>query len=491
MLTPGEVVISKNNLPHYADGGVVGGVIGNVLGLYGNIMSTDIAQSIVGGLGVVSKAVGAMMAPLAPALAVGAMGGRGFNMVKNAIDRGTSITSRISEGGFGALRTVASAQLVGLLTGLGPLLPIAAAVVGVYAWLNGYGVAIDGLLRGIRGLTDTVKGILKSFYDVGKKFFDAAKGFFDWIKEKLGLDEKKTTGEPKKGGIPDDKWKIIEDERRRRAREKLKGEEVKTDVKPEEKKGIWERITDKFSWLRGVPGLTLLGGAIGAAESKEPIDWAKSGLMGGAAQIAFNVGEKVLTKLGLPGGKIMGGLGGFLAPDFGEHIGKAFVSGEGPLGIGKYLGLQGNKTAERAVSMIATQLMTGTSIVGNIGAGISDAIGGTDLKGGILQQILGGNSKISGDYSAMGELYEFGYNNPKVAPMASMLPGGTIMLGGSQMAALVQIANDISKLVDNTKQPTINNNHIEMSNSDPFALFQQFVQWLGTAGNTQGLQRSI
>ena len=237
--------------------------------------------------------------------------------------------------------------------------------------------------------------------------------------------------------------------------------------------------------------MTLLGGAIGAAESKEPIDWAKSGLMGGAAQIAFNVGEKVLTKLGLPGGKIMGGLGGFLAPDFGEHIGKAFVSGEGPLGIGKYLGLQGNKTAERAVSMIATQLMTGTSIVGNIGAGISDAIGGTDLKGGILPQILGGNSKISGDYSAMGELYEFGYNNPKVAPMASMLPGGTIMLGGSQMAALVQIANDISKLVDNTKQPTINNNHIEMSNSDPFALFQQFVQWLGTAGNTQGLQRSI
>jgi hypothetical protein len=432
-----------------------------------------------------------MMAPLAPALAVGAMGGRGFNMVKNAIDRGTSITSRISEGGFGALRTVASAQLVGLLTGLGPLLPIAAAVVGVYAWLNGYGVAIDGSLRGIRMLTDTVKGILKSFYDTAKKFFDAAKGFFDWIKEKLGLDEKKTTGEPKKGGIPDDKWKIIEDERRRRAREKLKGEEVKTDVKPEEKKGIWERITDKFSWLRGVPGMTLLGGAIGAAESKEPIDWAKSGLMGGAAQIAFNVGEKVLTKLGLPGGKIMGGLGGFLAPDFGEHIGKAFVSGEGPLGIGKYLGLQGNKTAERAVSMVATQLMTGTSIVGNIGAGISDAIGGTDLKGGILPQILGGNSKISGDYSAMGELYEFGYNNPKVAPMASMLPGGTIMLGGSQMAALVQIANDISKLVDNTKQPTVNYNTIEMANSDPYALFQQFVQWLGTTGNTQGLQRTI
>lgn len=494
MLTPGEVVISKNNLPHYADGGVVGGVIGNVLGLYGNIMSTDIAQSIVGGLGAASKAVGAMMAPLAPALAVGAMGGRGFNMVKNAIDRGTSITTRISEGGFGALRTVASAQLVGLLTGLGPLLPIAAAVVGVYAWLNGYGVAIDGSLRGIRVLTDTVKGILKSFYDVGKKFFDAAKGFFDWIKEKLGLDEKKPTGEPKKGGIPDDKWKIIEDERRRRAREKLKGEEVKTDVKPEEKKGFWERITDKFPWLRGVPGMTLLGGAIGAAESKEPIDWAKSGLIGGAAQIAFNVGEKIVSKIPVIGphaSKLMGGLGGFLAPDFGEHIGKAFVSGEGPLGIGKYLGLQGNKTAERAVSMVATQLMTGTSIVGNIGAGISDAIGGTDLKGGILPQILGGNSKISGDYSAMGELYEFGYNNPKVAPMASMLPGGTIMLGGSQMAALVQIANDISKLVDNTKQPTINNNHIEMSNSDPYTLFQWIVQMLGTTGNTQGLQRTI
>ena len=517
MLTPGEVVISKNDLPHYADGGVVGGVIGNVLGLYGNIMSTDIAQSIVGGLGVVSKSVGAMMAPLAPTLAVGAMGGRGFNMVKNAIDRGTKITTMVSEGGFGALRTIASAQLVGLLTGLGPLLPIAAAVIGVYAWLNGYGVAIDGSLRGIRMLTDTVKGILKSFYDVGKKFFDAAKGFFDWLKEKLGLDEKKGVEEPKKGGIPDEKWKIIEEERRRRAREKFKGEEVKDEkwkiieeerrrrarekLKGEEvkdegkgdekKKSVWERITDKFPWLRGVPGMTLLGGAIGAAESKEPIDWAKSGVMGGAAQIAFNVGEAFLNKLKLPGGKIMGGLGGFLAPDFGEHIGKAFVSGEGPLGIGKYLGLQGNRTAERAVSMVATQLMTGTSIVGNIGAGISDAIGGTDLKGGILQQILSGNSKISGDYSAMGELYEFGYNNPKVAPMASMLPGGSIIRGGSQMATLVQIANDISKLVDNTKQPTINNNHIEMSNSDPYALFQQFVQWLGTTGNTQGLQRTI
>ena len=509
MLTPGEVVISKNDLPHYADGGVVGGVIGNVLGLYGNIMSTDIAQSIVGGLGVVSKSVGAMMAPLAPTLAIGALGGRGFNMVKNAIDRGTKITTMVSESGFGALRTVASAQLVGLLTGLGPLLPIAAAIIGVYAWLNGYGVAIDGSLRGIRMLTDTVKGILKSFYDVGKKFFDAAKGFFDWLKEKLGLDEKKGVEEPKKGGIPDEKWKIIEEERRRRAREKFKGEEVKDEGKGDEKKkSVWERITDKFPWLRGVPGMTLLGGAIGAAESKEPIDWAKSGVMGGAAQIAFNVGEAFLNKLKLPGGKIMGGLGGFLAPDFGEHIGKAFVSGEGPLGIGKYLGLQGNRTAERAVSMVATQLMTGTSIVGNIGAGISDAIGGTstivklfdswmsgkgiDLSGiqsGIVGQI--GKDKISGDYSAMGELYEFGYNNPKVAPMASMLPGGSIIRGGSQMATLVQIANDISKLVDNTKQPTINNNHIEMSNSDPYALFQQFVQWLGTTGNTQGLQRTI
>jgi len=491
MLTPGEVVISKNNLPHYADGGIVGGVIGNVLGMYGNIMSTDIAQSIVGGLGVVSKSVGAMMAPLAPALAVGALGGRGFNMVKNAIDRGTNITTRISEGGFGALRTVASAQLVGLLTGLGPLLPIAAAVIGVYAWLNGYGVAIDGSLRGIRMLTDTVKGILKSFYDIGKKFFDGTLKFFEWVKKWFEGDDKKGVEESKKGGIPDEKWKIIEDERRRRAREKFKGEEVKPEVKPDEKKSIWERITDKFPWLRGVPGMTLLGGAIGAAESKEPIDWAKSGLMGGAAQVAFNVGEAILNKLKLPGGKIMGGLGGFLAPDFGEHIGKAFVSGEGPLGIGKYLGLQGNRTAERAVSMIATQLMTGTSIVGNIGAGISDAIGGTDLKGGILQQILGGNSKISGDYSTMGELYEIGYNNPKVAPMASMLPGGTIMLGGSQMAALVQIANDISKLVDNTKQPTINNNHIEMANSDPYKLFEWIVQMLGTTGNNQGLQRTI
>ena len=495
MLTPGEVVISKNNLPHYADGGVVGGVIGNVLGLYGNIMSSDIAQSIVGGLGVVSKSVGAMMAPLAPALAVGAMGGRGFNMVKNAIDRGTSIVSRVSEGGFGALRTVASAQLVGLLTGLGPLLPIAAAVVGVYAWLNGYGVAIDGSLRGIRVLTDTVKGILKSFYDVGKKFFDGTLKFFEWIKKWFEGDDKKGN-DPAKTKLSDEKLKLAEDERRRRAREKLKGEEVKDGVKDEgkgdeKKKSVWERITDKFPWLRGVPGMTLLGGAIGAAESKEPIDWAKSGLMGGAAQIAFNVGEAILNKLKLPGGKIMGGLGGFLAPDFGEHIGKAFVSGEGPLGIGKYLGLQGNRTAERAVSMVATQLMTGTSIVGNVGAGISDAIGGTDLKGGILPQILGGNSKISGDYSAMGELYEFGYNNPKVAPMASMLPGGTIMLGGSQMAALVQIANDISKLVDNTKQPTINNNHIEMANSDPYKLFEWIVQMLGTTGNTQGLQRTI
>ena len=75
--------------------------------------------------------------------------------------------------------------------------------------------------------------------------------------------------------------------------------------------------------------------------------------------------------------------------------------------------------------------------------------------------------------------------------MASMLPGGTIMLGGSQMAALVQIANDISKLVDNTKQPTINNNHIEMANSDPYKLFEWIVQMLGTTGNNQGLQRTI
>jgi len=532
MLTPGEVVISKNNLPHYADGGIVGGVIGNVLGMYGNIMSTDIAQSIVGGLGVVSKSVGAMMAPLAPALAIGALGGRGFNMVKNAIDRGTKITTMVSESGFGALRTVASAQLVGLLTGLGPLLPLAAAALGIYAWTQGFGAMVGGFFSFMR--------------EIGKGIFSALKGIWDWFKDRFKTPEVKVDKlpeDPKKDKLPDKKLEEAERERRRRAKEEMEKERKKDrekDKTPDEKlkeaeekrreearkkyrewmnkqtarvdeitgetiepdktrkptptqkiTAGWETFVKNHPTLEGVPGMTFFGTLLGAAESNDPKEIAKSGLMGGAAQVAFNVGEAILNKLKLPGGKIMGGLGGFLAPDFGEHIGKAFVSGEGPLGIGKYLGLQGNRTAERAVSMVATQLMTGTSIVGNIGAWISDAIGGTDLKGGILQQILGGNSKISGDYSAMGELYEIGYNNPKVAPMASMLPGGTIMLGGSQMAALVQIANDISKLVDNTKQPTINNNHIEMSNSDPYALFQQFVQWLGTTGNTQGLQRTI
>jgi len=49
----------------------------------------------------------------------------------------------------------------------------------------------------------------------------------------------------------------------------------------------------------------------------------------------------------------------------------------------------------------------------------------------------------------------------------------------------------VQDLKDALKQPTVNYNTIEMANSDPYALFQQFVQWLGTAGNTQGLQRSI
>jgi hypothetical protein len=74
--------------------------------------------------------------------------------------------------------------------------------------------------------------------------------------------------------------------------------------------------------------MTFFGTLLGAAESNDPKEIAKSGLMGGAAQVAFNVGEAILNKLKLPGGKIMGVLVGSLHPISASILGKRLYPGK-------------------------------------------------------------------------------------------------------------------------------------------------------------------
>jgi len=509
MLTPGEVVISKRDIPHYADGGIIGGaggVIGNIMSMYGTIMSTDIAQSIVGGLGMVSKMVGAMIAPLAPALAIGAVAGRGIEMLRRTIERGNQMVSGVSEGGFRALRTVATAQLLGLVGGLAPLIPIGVAVAGIYAWTQGFGAVAQGLMNTIRGILDAGKGLLQ-------KAIDTLKGMWDWFKDLFKPKEAAAEpGKPKEGDrLRDDKLIESEKERRARARdryremmdkgrEEIRPEELKREsglkeeerLRAEKPKSLPERIIGYGKELmKGVPGMTLLGGVLGGMESGDPLEIAKSAALAGAAQMGFNV-------IAASAPYTAQFLGGFVAPDFGQAVGHAVTRGKGPLSPANYIpGLRDNEMVEGGIRVgVSTALSAGMGPLGMAGAAVSDIVGGIPgimkyiesgeipgLAGEVIKSHEIANRPLEGKYGLFGEVFKGTYN---------WLQGREIQRLEAEPTKPqdTAILNKLTSIDEKLKQPTINQISVEMSNSDPYALFQQFVQWLTTMGKTSGVQVS-
>lgn len=630
MLTPGEVVISKNNLPHYADGGIVGGVIGNVLGLYGNIMSTDIAQSIVGGLGVVSKAVGAMMAPLAPVMAMGAIGGKGWAAVRNAVTRGTSITTQIQEGGFSSLRTVGSGILMNTIL-------IAGAAIGILNLLSGLQPvmptgnmpkfsatdALKGVAERIRAIWEEIKAkALEKWEQIKAKAWEIwekirSKALEIWERIKAPFERVKTFID-----TIFDKFKGVVDTLRtafERAKlaldpliERFKGmaEFIKTHFPDIGKggKGVIESVKEfggKALEKVTKGGYLPTAGLVGLNEifkgETDPVKILTAVAPAMAGQWVFNKLGGMQALAGAGGQALLGGAGGFLANPFFKDLGSNAEN--------FFRRITGGEESENAwggrmIASTAGSVLMG--VPGVVGAGLNDwynnltevfgkmssgdlpfitgnnqGVVGTAMKetwnayGNIVQAFKGeyeqGNSLIfdaiynagasfrDGATKFIGDL-QSGFTNivntiisipemimtklatiaddiknaiinsitgtgkgildagsnavNSVVDVAQKLPipkfdtGGyvgksglawvdkgesitTIGAPSTRTATNTDLLHAVQDLKDALKQPTVNYNTIEMANSDPYALFQQFVQWLGTSGNTQGLQRSI
>jgi hypothetical protein len=518
---PGEVILSHKMLKQigikgYADGGIVGGATGLIGGLtsaYSGVVSSEAGSAALATLGAVSKTAGALMAPLAPALAAGALAGKGFSMVTNAITRANAGVSAIMSGGFGALRTMAAAQLVGIVGGLGPLVPIGAAILGIYAWTQGFGPIAEGTLRGIG---------------------EGIRGAFDWLKERF-----KTPDAPKTADVKGDKgeksiWDRLAEkaaELYQRMLEKLKPvfdvfdrfklhmqnavdfvKGIAERLKPvyevtgkifegikgvfDSIKGVFKGLIKSFPILEGVPGMTALGGVLGAFESDDPVEIAKSAALGGAGQVGFNLIEKYF------GPTVSKALGGFVAPEFGKHIGEAVVSGEGTLSPSNlpYVGgmIKNN-------DMLETGIRVGTSTAISYGMGgpkglamaaLSDLIGGT---GGIWSLITGNgpqgvigesiksseivNRPIEGKYGLFGESYKGTYNALQDFEIKKLTVPTTEI---DQKATLAELKSINEKL----KQPTINQNTFEIKGDSDYDLFQKFSMWMAQLGNQSGAQRT-
>jgi len=445
MLTPGEMVIPKGiatQIRGYAEGGIVGGAsglltsgMGMLTGAYSSAISSDVGIAAMTGLGMVSKTVGALMAPMAPALAGMAIAGKGFAMVKGAVERGTQVTQQVSQGGFAGLRTMAAAQLAGTIGGLAPLLPIGVAIAGIYAWTQGFGPMAESTMR---GLGDAMRGTLKVLGDA-----------FNWLKDRFKAPE--IPGEIKTDKLPD--GKLIEAEEKRRADAKRRyGEarvdEVKVDERGDrsEKVRTWRDEAKEFlkegpkSMMEGVPGMALTGGVIGAMESKNPMDWAISAGLGGAAQAAFNI----IGKIPYVGGILAPGIGAAVTPGFSKSVAHAITQGEGPLSPSQYIpALKGNEGASRGIEATASMLL-------------SSGLGGLAISPNLLIKD-----------SEMKQLY-------------------TNSDSGNN--SLQQILTTLKDLMGYMKQPTINQNTFEIKSDDDYRIMQMIDQRLAQVGKQSGAQ---
>ena len=277
--------------------------------------------------------------------------------------------------------------------------------------------------------------------------------------------------------VPDQKLLEVERNRRIKASQKLLEGEVKNEWSKDNKLRESEKPKGNSKWwfepadwiknfriptlsdvkstlktsISGVPSMAAISGILGAAESDNPLHWGASAGFGGAAQYAFNIASKTPVI-----SSFIGPLAGALIPGFSQKIADAVTGGGGPLSPARYIeGLKDNEFANSAVEMVSR-------------LGLSSLASGLvftrkDLMADELYTEL---QRINSPSSLAGVAHPSDLHNQ-------------------------QMVEKLTSIDEKLKQPTINQISVEMSNSDPYALFQQFVQWLGTTGNTQGLQLSL
>jgi len=318
---PGELIVPKEvvrRFEHRAEGGVagaggdfgswMGGIIGGAGDIFkggittiaqgvGSFLSSDIGKSIVGGLGVASKMIGAVMAPIAGVgIAIGAIKGgmRGLGrifvkgqqaQVETAIAVGKAqrnLLSMISLEGMGLL-AIAGLSLA-VLNSILHALPVA---------------TLPGPAG--KGVGDIFKDLFGNLWEFIK---EKARGLFDWLKEKAaGIWEfikEKAAGiwefiKEKALGI----WEAIKERALgiwEAIKERLGGiwESIKEralgiwEFIKEKAGGIWESIKEKASGVWDF-AKTKLG---------EVIEFLK-GLLPKGVDVAKNLGQKVVdTVLG-------------------------------------------------------------------------------------------------------------------------------------------------------------------------------------------------
>ena len=439
-LTKGEMVLPvsvSKKIRGYANGGIAG-MAGGVAGLVGSgfasFAGTDIGKDILGaaaGLGAVSRVIGATMAPVAPAMALGTMAGAGFDGVKNAVMRAVNIMQTVNEGGFSSVRTMTASLLM-------PLLTISAIALAIYSLLKSQPIMPTGImprfdLKDFK-IPDIAKSILDKLNEIWERIKAKVRETWDSIKARaleiwegikarateiwekvkskaLGVWEKLKPVVDRVTSAFESLKKILEP-----TIERIKGLFEKLGI-GEKTKGIVEKVTDKIFGAKEmkfstVPGVGMTGGttgprtgglvgAVGNAWSTAKTGISK--LMGGgylgtgalvganqffkgetspidlltsigpamAGQWLFNkVGTKIAGfggKAASIGGGLLGGAGGFLANPFFKEMG-----GNAENWMRRTLGMGESENAwgGRMIASTAGSLIGG--LPGVVGAGLND-----------------------------------------------------------------------------------------------------------------------
>ena len=307
---PGELVVPKEvvrGFEHRAAGGVagsggdfgswMGGIIGGAGDIFkggittiaqgvGSFLSSDIGKSIVGGLGVASKMIGAVMAPIAGVgIAIGAIKG-GMHGLGRIFVKGqqAQVETAIAVG-------KAQRNLLSMISleGMGLLVIAGLSLAVLNSILHALPVATLPGPAG-KGVGDIFKDLFGSLWEFIK---EKARGLFDWLKEKAaGIWEfikEKAAGiwefiKEKALGI----WEAIK-ERALGIWEAIKERALGIwEFIKEKAGGIWESIKEKASGVWDF-AKTKLGEVIGFLK----------GLLPKGVDVAKSLGQKVVdTVLG-------------------------------------------------------------------------------------------------------------------------------------------------------------------------------------------------
>jgi hypothetical protein len=389
---PGELIVPKEvvrRFEHRAEGGVagaggdfgswMGGIVGGAGDIFkggittiaqgvGSFLSSDIGKSIVGGLGVASKMIGAVMAPIAGVgIAIGAIKG-GMHGLGRIFVKGqqAQIETAISVGkSQRTLLSLISIEGFGIIALLGLGLAVLNSI------LHAMPVATVPGVEG-KGMLDILKDLFKSIWEAIK---EGARSLFEWLKEKAsGVWEwikEKAAGiweriNEKAGGL----WEFI----------KTKFGEVVEAIKAfipkpvEAAKGVIDTVVnagkkvaevgDKFLGKGGTAALVGsagLGVFTGGAEYLRTGDTGAALATGGMTAAGAFAFAKLLARFPKLGP--VAGVAGYFARDSmirdGATIGKAIA---GPLGEDM------GGIAASLVNDITAGAVTGSSIGGPVGA---------------------------------------------------------------------------------------------------------------------------